>query len=52
MRLTKIIPKIFYEDIKDGLDLSVDGLEFKVVYNEAKLYIIIRDDNLQIHWVG
>jgi len=44
MRLTKIIPKIFYEDIKDGLHLFVDGLKFKVVYNDAKLYIIIRDD--------
>ena len=44
MRLIKIIPKIFYEDIKDGLHLFVDGLKFKVGYNDAKLYIITRDN--------
>lgn len=44
MRLTKLIPKIFYEDIAAGLHLFVDGLQFKVMYNDEDLYIISRDD--------
>ena len=34
MRFTKLVPNIFYEDIKDGLNLFVDCLEFSIGYND------------------
>ena len=34
MKFTKLVPNIFYEDIKDGLNLFVDCLEFTVGYND------------------
>jgi hypothetical protein len=34
MRLTKLVPNIFYENIKDGLELFVDCLEFSIEYND------------------
>ncbi len=47
MKLIKVIPKIFYSDIRVGLNLFVTGLNFAIVYNEADgrqpLYIIERD---------
>lgn len=36
MHFTKLIPNIFYTDIKVGLQLFVDCLEFKVSYNNLK----------------
>src|ERR1700712_1390282 len=45
MKLIKVIPKIFYSDIKDGLELFIDCLGFTVKYseNEPAFYIIDRD---------
>jgi len=34
MRFTKLVPNVFYEDIKDGLNLFVDCLEFTIGYND------------------
>jgi|SRR5664279_5275187 len=34
MRFTKLIPNVFYENIKDGLELFVDCLEFSIGYND------------------
>ena len=34
MRFTKLVPNIFYEDVKDGLNLFVDCLEFGIGYND------------------
>jgi hypothetical protein len=36
MRFTKLVPNIFFEDIKDGLNLFVDCLEFCVGYNDLE----------------
>jgi hypothetical protein len=38
-----LIPKIFYERMRDGLDLFVDCLGFKVVYQDEKLAVIERE---------
>lgn len=43
MALLSLIPKVFYDDIKAGLDFFVDGAGFKIVYQEEKLCIIKRD---------
>lgn len=34
MKFTKLIPNIFYEDIKVGLELFVHCLEFSIGYND------------------
>ena len=34
MNFTKLVPNIFYIDIKDGLRLFVDCLEFTIGHNE------------------
>ncbi|MBS1585693.1 MAG: hypothetical protein JSS82_09120 [Bacteroidetes bacterium] len=36
MRFTKLVPNIFYEDIKDGLALFVDCLQFDMGYNDLQ----------------
>jgi len=33
MKFTKLVPNIFFENIKDGLTLFVDCLEFQIGYN-------------------
>jgi len=45
MKLIKVIPKIFYSNIKDGLDLFIEVLGFEVKYSEPEpvFYIIDRD---------
>jgi len=47
MKLNKVIPKIFYSDIKTGLDLFVECLGFEVKYSEPggdhPFYIVDRD---------
>jgi len=34
MKFTKLVPNIFFEDIKDGLNLFVDCLEFNIGYHD------------------
>ena len=53
MTFTKLIPNVFYTDIKVGLNLFVDCLGFENVYdtfgtNEAP-FCILSKDNLTIH---
>lgn len=43
MKLLKVIPKVFYEDVQHGLRLFIDGLGFEIKYQEPKFYIIDRD---------
>lgn len=43
MSLVKVIPKIFYADIKVGLHLFVEGLGFKISYQDDYLKIVERD---------
>jgi len=47
MKLNKVIPQIFYSDIKVGLDLFVACLGFEVKYSEPggehPFYIVDRD---------
>ena len=48
MKFTKLIPNIFYEDIKVGLNLFVDCLEFTIGYNDldsaSPSCIVARDE--------
>lgn len=51
MTFTKLVPNIFFEDIKDGLDLFVDCLEFSIGYNDLKSdnpCCIVQKDTLAI----
>jgi hypothetical protein len=51
MTFTKLVPNIFFEDIKDGLDLFVDCLEFSIGYNDLKCEspcCIVQKDTLAI----
>jgi len=34
MKFSKLVPEIYYKDIKSGLRMFVDCLEFKVVHSE------------------
>ncbi len=54
MALTKMIPKVYYSDIRTGLELFVDALGFHSVYSdgsgEGAMHILQRD-NLTIQIV-
>ncbi len=41
--LQRLIPKIFYNELSEGLDLFVDTLGFEVVHNDATLAVVVRD---------
>ena len=41
--MIRLIPKIFYVRIADGLDLFVDGLGFRVLHQDETLVVIERD---------
>lgn len=41
--ITRLIPKIFYDHLSDGLDLFVNCLGFKEVYNDGTLAVVERD---------
>jgi len=38
-----IIPKIFYDQLQDGLEFFVEGLAFEVLYQDATMAVIARD---------
>lgn len=51
MKLTKLIPKLFYADIQVGLNLFVNALGFKVTYSEPDTknpFYLIQRDNVRI----
>jgi hypothetical protein len=41
--MTRLIPKVFFNRMSEGLDLFVDCLGFKVVHQDAKLAVVARD---------
>ena len=43
MKLLKVIPKVFYEDIKQGHRLFIDCLGFRTLYEDGTLWVLDRD---------
>lgn len=41
--LKNLIPKIFYDRLQDGLEFFVDGLGFKVLYQDSDMAVVARD---------
>jgi len=41
--MTRLVPKIFYNNMSDGLDLFVNGLGFKLLYQDKTLAVIERE---------
>jgi hypothetical protein len=41
--MKRLIPNIFYSDLKDGLELFVNCLGFKVLHKDDKFAVIERD---------
>jgi hypothetical protein len=40
--MKRLIPKIFYSVLEDGLDLFVGCLNFQVLYRDAELAVVER----------
>jgi hypothetical protein len=38
--MLRLIPKVFYAEIEDGLDLFVRGLGFQILHQDAKLVVV------------
>jgi hypothetical protein len=54
MRYTRLVPNIFYEDIKAGLKLFVDCLGFDIGYDELEApepFCVVQKDGLAAHLV-
>lgn len=52
MRFTKLVPNVFYTDIKEALKLFVDCLEFTIGHNELEShrpFCVIEKDGLRIN---
>ena len=41
--MTRLIPKVFFNQMSEGLDLFVDCLGFKIVHQDKKLAVVERD---------
>jgi hypothetical protein len=41
--MTKLIPKVFFNQMSEGLDLFVSCLGFKVLYQDASLAVVERE---------
>lgn len=41
--MTRLIPKIFFNHMSEGLDLFVDCLGFKVLHQDESLAVVARD---------
>jgi hypothetical protein len=41
--ITRLIPKVFFDELRQGLDLFVEGLGFKVLHNDGSLAVVERD---------
>ena len=41
--ITRLIPKIFFDKLSDGLDLFVNCMGFKVLHNDGELAVVERD---------
>jgi hypothetical protein len=42
--MRRLVPKIFFDHMTEGLDLFVSGLGFKVLYQDASLAVVGRDE--------
>jgi hypothetical protein len=54
MKFTKLVPNIFYSDIKVGLKLFVECLEFTIGYDDLKSeesFCVVEKDGLGIHLI-
>ena len=54
MQFTKLIPNVFYSDIKVALELFTGALGFKIVYSDDKAeqpFYIISRDHIVIHLI-
>ncbi len=54
MKFTKLLPNIFYSDVKVGLKLFVDCLEFKIEYDDLQAeepFCVIEKDGIGIHLI-
>ena len=52
MHFNKLVPNVFYVDIKEGLKLFIDCLEFKIEHDEinsANPFCVIERDGLRIN---
>ena len=52
MIFTKLVPNVFYIDIKDALKIFIDCLEFKIEHDELKSktpFCVIEKDSLRIN---
>ncbi|MEO8112506.1 MAG: hypothetical protein ABI594_20825 [Ginsengibacter sp.] len=55
MTFTKLVPNVFYADIKDALKLFIDCLDFKIQHDELKSatpFCVIERDGLRINLFG
>jgi hypothetical protein len=51
MQFTKLVPNVFYEDIRDGLELFVHCLEFSIGYSDlgsANPCCVVQKDTLSV----
>src|SRR5690349_1304680 len=42
--MTRLIPKVFFNRLSQGLDLFVDCLGFQVLYQDKSLAVVARDE--------
>lgn len=52
MEFTKLVPNIFYRDIREGVRFFQDCLEFKISHNElhsARPFCVMEKDGLRIN---
>ncbi len=52
MIFTKLVPNVFYTDIKDALKIFIDCLDFKIEHDELKSltpFCVIEKDGLRIN---
>ena len=43
MMFKNLIPKIFFDHLRDGLELFVEGLQFQILYQDDDLAVVQRD---------
>lgn len=41
--LKNLIPKIFYSQLRDGLEFFIDGMGFSVLYQDPGMAVVARD---------
>jgi len=42
--MKRLVPKVFFDHMSEGLDLFVNGLGFNVLYQDDSLAVVGRDD--------